>query len=388
MIPSNELNRLFPFYFVSDEQGKVIESGPSLKKLLSSGSDQFQDHFSIRKPEGISYSDLIKTENEMIILHKRNIDADLMGQILRREDGKTFLFVLSLVVQKVQDVKKLNLTFNDFAIQDQTFDFMMLVQAHRRSLEHADKLNQKLVIANKEAIRASEMKSQFLANMSHELRTPMNGVIGLASVLQEMDLGESQIALVENIIRSGEHMVSLVNDILDLSKIEAGHIELDQSEFDLREVLQNVKETLSTIATKKGLDFQVSVDCEMASVVGDPIRLRQIFFNLAGNAIKFTDSGSVHLRVTAQADPNGKVLVEGHIRDTGIGMDETTLKQIFSPFIQGDSSMTKKYEGTGLGLSICKRLVTAMNGNISVNSKLGVGTEFAVKLELTQPHRT
>lgn len=384
MTPSKELSRLFPFYLIADKDGKIIETGPSLKKLLSVDSDRFEEHFAIKKPAGISYGELLKLENEMIVLHERRIAADLMGQIMCRDDNQTVLFALSLVVQTVQDVKKLNLTFNDFAIQDQTFDFMMLVQAHRRSLEQADKLNRKLIVANKEAIRASEMKSQFLANMSHELRTPMNGVIGLASVMQEMELEEAQVVLVENIIRSGEHMVSLVNDILDLSKIEAGHIELDQREFDLRKVIEDIHQTLSVIARKKGIDFEIDIENDLEVVVGDPIRLRQIFFNLAGNAIKFTDKGSVHLSVIALQQPNGKVLIQGRVKDTGIGMDETTLKQIFSPFIQGDSSMTKKYEGTGLGLSICKRLVTAMDGNITVVSTLGDGTEFTVDLKLKQ----
>jgi len=225
--------------------------------------------------------------------------------------------------------------------------------------------------------RAAQAKSQFLANMSHEIRTPLNGVVGMLELVRQTELGPTQQRFLETARRSAETLLSLINEVLDLSKIEAGRVELEHSTFDLRAIVEEVTEAFSNLAYGKGLELACFVPANLpTALVGDPGRLRQILTNLIGNAIKFTERGEVSVRVHVIELDISSALMSFEVADTGIGIPAEKRKQIFEAFAQADSSTTRRYGGTGLGLTIAKHFCEMMGGAIHVVSELGVGSSF------------
>ncbi len=224
---------------------------------------------------------------------------------------------------------------------------------------------------------ANAAKSTFLATMSHEIRTPLNGVLGMAQAMAGDELTDKQRDRLSVIHRSGEALLAILNDVLDLSKIEAGKLELEQLEFELAEVARGAYSAFTALANKKGLSFALDIEQARGRYIGDPTRLRQILYNLISNALKFTEQGEI--RVVARRGETG---LEISVSDTGVGIAPENLSKLFAKFDQLDSSTTRRFGGTGLGLAICRELAHLMDGEISVESDLGLGSRFIVRLPM------
>ena len=250
------------------------------------------------------------------------------------------------------------------------------------ALRNLKNRNKELSEARELAEQANRSKNIFLASMSHDIRTPMNAIIGLSDVLKKTSLHKDQSQYVQIINSSAQSLLSLINDIMDFSKIEANQLDLETIEFDLRHVLDDCADLIFFQANEKRLEFVYFVSPQVPrSVLGDPNRLRQIILNLACNAVKFTESGRVELwvEVLSKNDHASQLLIE--VRDTGIGLNHAAQQKLFTPFVQADSSTTRKYGGTGLGLAISKHLADLMDGSIDFRSEEGVGTTFSFKLK-------
>ncbi|WP_340820774.1 PAS domain S-box protein [Methanolobus sp. WCC4] len=259
-------------------------------------------------------------------------------------------------------------------------DITVRKSAEEKLLEYAEELEDKNYELDKALIKAEEAtraKSEFLANMSHEIRTPLNGVIGMTGLLLDTDLDEQQHHYVETAKMSGEVLLDLINDILDISKVEAGKLELEELDIDLNEILEETASLLSTRINGKELELICMAEPDVpVNIKADPTRLKQVLINLGSNAIKFSHKGEVAIRVSLDRETDSKATLLFSVKDTGIGIPEHKKDLLFRKFSQVDASTTRKYGGTGLGLALSKQLVELMNGEIGIESQEGVGSEF------------
>lgn len=359
------------------------------------------------------YRDLVRTQGEVILrqdLHRRVTyvndvfcatfgleRADIIGRPfapdLPEGERPRYFGTFSLAtephrVRYDQRVLTVNgprwFAWEEFAIRDEAGD---LREIHVVGADITDRkaVEERLAESLDEVQAASRAKGQFLAAMSHEIRTPMNGVLGMANLLLDTELTPAQRTYAEAVKNSGEALLSIINDILDYSKIEAGKVEITNGPLDLRGTLESVCELLSPKAFEKTLEITAEIDPHIPMrLMGDDARLRQVLINLAGNAIKFTEKGGVILRARLDSfsytDDRANIVIE--VEDTGIGIAPDDVQMIFEEFAQADQTHARRFEGTGLGLAITRHLVTAMGGEVEVESTEGQGSIFRVRIPL------
>ena len=328
----------------------------------------------------------------------RQVDVVLLDLMLPDSEGpQTFRLVQSaagsipiVLLTGVEDeemgVRLIRQGAQDYLAKNQV-NRDSLARALRYAIERAGTERQ-LADTRDAEVESARLKSQFLAMMSHEIRTPMNGLIGMANLLRDTDLDAEQQEYARTVSICAESLLALLDDILDFSKIEAGKLTFESVSYDLHEVAGQAVELLAERAKSKGIELVVLIEESVPRWAhGDPGRLRQVLVNLIGNAVKFTDSGSVALRAEHRTQPGEDAEVQFSVRDTGVGIAPEVQKALFRPFVQADSTTTRRYGGTGLGLAISKQLVEGMGGQIGVESSLGSGSTFWFRIKLGKAHR-
>ncbi|MEO9004949.1 MAG: response regulator [Ginsengibacter sp.] len=343
-------------------QHKVRFSEQIINTFLSKGEYAAAYLFSSRNGERLTDS-IVNAIHKIDSTRKRHFDDANIS--IRKSSGKAQSFITILIASVLAGGAVL---------------FWFIINTIRRQAQLIGQLN----ISEKKERESAEVKEKFLANMSHEIRTPMNAIIGFTYLLQRKELDEESKEYVDAMQKSGENLLAIINDILDLSKIEEGMMRIEEAPFSIRGLLHSVKAMFIDKAREKGIVFSVTIDNETPDkLVGDTTRLTQILVNLIGNSLKFTHKGSIALQVTAEGIKDNIVNAGIAITDTGIGIEQKKLETIFDRFQQADDDVTRKYGGTGLGLAIVSDLIRLQNGSIKVESEMGKGTSF----HITMPYK-
>ena len=287
----------------------------------------------------------------------------------------------------------LRLGVSDYLIKDESYlqrlPLVIESVSSKAQLQELSVQRERLRVTQEAMEVASLNKNRFIADMSHEIRTPLNGLLGLLFLMQKSSPSEEQQNLLDMAEQSGQYLLQVLNDILDLSKLEVGRIQLELRDFRLDDLLKRVRAILLAQAKSKGLQFRVDLAAEVPMLLhGDSLRLQQVLLNLASNAIKFTDKGGVAICVCSKPGRDGRAHLTFSVRDSGIGLTPKQQKSIFAPFSQADASISRRYGGTGLGLALAKELVSLMGGTITVNSEVGVGSEFVFDLALEHARKS
>ena len=360
-----------------DNRGRAAKKAADIEAIIEDAVDRAM-YYSYRT------SEVIETANQGIVASATDSVralsfgaalATLVGLLVSVLLSRAFKTHLAVVLRATQEFGKGNFRYRiTTPFRD---DMGQLVMSVDEMGQRLDAVAQELQRSREAAEAASRSKSQFLASMSHELRTPMNGVLGMTELLLATDLTSRQRQFTRMARQSGELLLNIINDILDISKIEAGRIELDRAEHDFRGLVEETVEIFAEPAQRKGLELVCLIDEGVPkAVVGDSLRLRQILTNLLNNAVKFTSRGEIALRVAVIETDGESLLVRTEVRDTGIGIAAALQERIFDSFVQADGSTTRHFGGTGLGLAIARRLAEMMGGTMGVRSTVGMGSTF------------
>lgn len=375
---ADDLSAIFPFHLTVSAGLEIVQFGSGLRRLLPhlAAGNRLEDHFRILRPNLLSrrFRSIEGHRNATFELEAKSTAFRLFGPLIYAGQPDTWLLLASPLLNGIDELRAIAPT------EAKSFDEAkprLELQA-RELLQRNQELNLAL-----NAVAASDLKNSFIANLSHEMRTPISGVIGLTELVLDSQLTSDQREDLEAVKTSAESLLVLLNDILDFSKVEAGKLDIDTSPFSLRRTLRGVLKLLYIRSAGKAVELSLSVAEEIPDCLqGDAGRLRQILTNLVGNAIKFTERGSIAIAVDTETPAADQVLARFSITDTGIGIPPDKLALIFEPFRQADDSISRKYGGTGLGLSISSRLVELMGGSLEVSSQPGRGSTFSFTLPL------
>ncbi len=371
----------FELHRLSNSTILIVDDNSQNLKLL--GNILKENNFKIEfATNGLSALDWIKKKHFDLILLDINMPGMNGFEVCTRIRSITTMNHVPIIFLSAEKERESILKGFELGAQDyvtKPFDSRELLVRIRTHLALKESLAQ-LEEEKERAQSADHLKSAFLATMSHELRTPLNSIIGFTGILLKgvpgplNDEQKKQLGMVQN---SARHLHSLINDVLDISKIEAGQLTLNVEQFSLLEVISKVVETNSPFSEKKNLKITVSYDDNIKPLTSDKIRVQQILLNLVNNAVKFTEAGSITIKCYSAEN-----FVKIQVTDTGIGIEVDKIALLFKPFMQIDTGLTRKKEGTGLGLSICKKLVEMLGGKIEVESQYGLGCTFTVSLPI------
>ena len=381
-LSGDEVARLFPAYLRLDEDGRILQAGPSLMHHLKADLMQrdFFDCVTIERPLNIGgIEDLRQCHRPLILRLQGRFPLRLRGLALDRCDSVWLLLGHIPDLEAEEGAQPLRIS--DFSPTDGTLDMMLAAEMRSGLLADTRALAAELEEQRNQAEAANRAKSAFLTTMSHEIRTPMNAVLGVAGILGDTSITPEQREWLDVMVASGHSLMELLNNILDLSKIEAGALELRPETFDLRALGKSVHALFAPVAAAKGVEIRIEFELEGRFYVGDTVRIRQVLSNLVGNATKFTETGEIVITLRDRCEGETRV-VELAVQDTGIGVSAEALSRLFNAFTQADSSTTRRYGGTGLGLSISKYLSEQMGGRIDVESRVGRGSTFTACIPL------
>ena len=373
----DQLENLFPCYILTDQELVLRSVGRSLRKLIpdAAAGVPLTHCFKIERPR--SGFDPAVAARRSSALQFKSMDGrvNLVGTVIEVERG--YLFCMAHSAMTAQKWGELDLSASDFSSADQSMAIGTSMGLQSVLMSEMKDLATNLAKARDEALAANRAKSTFLSVMSHEIRTPLNGVLGMVHVLLKDAPTEQQRSRLEIVRESGDALLAILNDLLDISRIEAGKMSLESIEFDIREVLSGAYAAFTAIANKSGISFILDIEPAAGIYLGDPTRVRQVAYNFLSNALKFTKEGRVIL--SARLVDGG---LEISVLDTGIGIASERLDGVFDPFVQADASVNRNFGGTGLGLGISRDLAKLMGGSIRVESELGKGSTFTAFLQI------
>ena len=359
----------------------IVDDNPQNLQLLGRilQENNYEIEFATNGLAALDWISVKKFDLILLDINMPGIDGFEVCTKIRSNESMNHVPIIFLSAETDREsiLKGFELGAQDYVTKP--FDSRELLVRIRTHLALTDTL-EKLEIEKEKAQSADHLKSAFLATMSHELRTPLNSIIGFTGILIQEKPGplndeqKKQLGMVQN---SARHLLSLINDVLDISKIEAGQLKIHLQKFNLRDLINKVVETNKPSADKKNLTITVTIEDNVSEITSDSMRVQQILINLLNNAIKFTDKG----RISVTCFTVGS-FVKIQVTDTGIGIESGKIEQLFKPFIQLETGLSRKHEGTGLGLSICKRLTEMLDGEIDVESRFGEGSIFSITLPL------
>jgi signal transduction histidine kinase len=383
-LDSKAIDRLYPFHLVLDGRGHVVGAGRVLARLLPelAAAPSFFDVFAIERPHGIvDFDSLCRAHDTSFLIGARSRpEVRLKGEVMPAPGQPYAVLFAVLWFTDSTTLDTLGLSISDFALSDASSDYVFLTETQAALLRNADVLSERLKIARDEAIAASRLKSEFLANMSHELRTPLNAIIGFSEYLMAVgakDLAAKHLDYIKDIHGSGRFLLDIINDLLDLSRIEAGKLVVEDATVDLGAVLDDVVRAVSEPAKAKALTIALNGFADPVHVRADLRLMRQVLLNLLSNAVKFNREGGA-VDIAARVRPNGALAVS--IADTGIGVDPAIIPELFQSFRQANSTIARDYGGTGLGLAIVRQLMLLHGGDVGMESAAGVGTTVTITL--------